>query len=298
MITELTEHIKFIRADGAAYPYGHGLLIDDEIRCMVDTGAGEKVLTQINPESIDWVVNTHYHRDHTRLNGLFGRALRMIHRLDVPPLVDETARDYYTGFFEWEEVIGHPRGPLRQDARLQSGQFEPMRVDQTIEEGTVLHFGRTSAVVMHLPGHTPGHCGLFFKREGIVYAGDIDLTPVGPWYGDYLSNLDDFLASIERLIALQPAVYCCGHRKPIRENITDRLKTYRQVIFDREERILTCLRERPGGLRELIGRKLIFPGYENDYLVFWERTMIKKHLDRLLKHGEIQYASEERFTAV
>ena len=69
----------------------------------------------------------------------------------------------------------------------------------TVDDGAVLDLGRRSVTVVHLPGHTAGHCGLLVEPDGFLFLGDIDLTSFGPYYGDLSSSLDDFVSSIARL---------------------------------------------------------------------------------------------------
>jgi glyoxylase-like metal-dependent hydrolase (beta-lactamase superfamily II) len=67
--------------------------------------------------------------------------------------------------------------------------------------------------VVHLPGHAPGH--LAFLRDGVLAAGDVLLARITPSIPlDLLSGPDplgDYLDSLERLAALEPALVLPGH---------------------------------------------------------------------------------------
>lgn len=292
MIIEVAPGIKFIRAQSAGFPFCHCLLIDSEIRAVIDTGAGEKAFAPIEPSQVDMVINTHYHRDHTVGNHLFPNARVLVHRLEYPPLVDEEARLYYAGVsrinkIEKSEQLTKSKGTDLIPPRT-------FRVDGFIADNEVVDFGHTKATVLHTPGHTPGHVSFYFEREGIVFGSDIDLVPFGPWYGDHLSNLDDFEASIRRLIDLKPRIYCCSHRKPIRENIEKRLLAYLDRIAEAEAWILQRLNE-PVSLDELVGRNFFYKKYDYPYNRFWERNMIKKHLARLVKTDRVVMVDEDHY---
>lgn len=280
----LTDQIRFLRADGPGFPYSHSLLIESGGRAIIDTGAGETALGSIHPDRIDIVINSHYHRDHSGGNYLFPKAEKWIHELDAPPLSDQTARDRYTAFYRWEEIMGYPRVPMIGKSGSGIPAFVPQSFHRYLQDGEVLDFGAVQAVVLHLPGHTPGHCGFYFPKEKIVFAADIDLTPVGPWYGDETSSLPDFEASIDRLLSLDIDIYCCSHRKPIREGIKDRLLSYKNMIQEREDRLLSLL-DQPTALPDMTGKMVIFKDYSHIYSTFWERIMIEKHLAQLQAKG-------------
>jgi glyoxylase-like metal-dependent hydrolase (beta-lactamase superfamily II) len=71
--------------------------------------------------------------------------------------------------------------------------------------------------VHHFPGHAPGH--LAFARDDVLAAGDVLLARITPSIPlDLLSGPDplgDYLASLERLVQLGPAVVLPGHEDVI-----------------------------------------------------------------------------------
>jgi glyoxylase-like metal-dependent hydrolase (beta-lactamase superfamily II) len=73
--------------------------------------------------------------------------------------------------------------------------------------------------VLELPGHADGHLG--FLRDGVLIAGDHVLPDISPAVGLYPDSrpdpLGDYLASLERTIALAPRVAYPGHGEPIQD---------------------------------------------------------------------------------
>ena len=71
--------------DRCRFPYCASLLIDDEVKVLIDPGAGLKTLTTLKQKtSIDLVINTHYHFDHIAYNYLFDQARLLINEQEAP----------------------------------------------------------------------------------------------------------------------------------------------------------------------------------------------------------------------
>jgi glyoxylase-like metal-dependent hydrolase (beta-lactamase superfamily II) len=89
--------------------------------------------------------------------------------------------------------------------------------------------------VVELPGHADGH--LAFLRDGVMIGGDHLLTPISPAVGLYPESrpdpLGDYLRSLERTIALAPAIVYPGHGEPI----ADPAARARELIDHHAERL-------------------------------------------------------------
>lgn len=291
MIQEVTDRIKIIRAWGrAAYPYCHCLYVDSDIKAVIDTGAGSQSFAEIDVAGVDLVLYTHFHTDHTHGHELFDHSTRAIHPLDYPPLSSREDYIYFQGRQLWEKLVGGSKlssvrtKQKRPDADLPNLSHRVKSIERFLQDEEVIDLGRTRATVVHTPGHTPGHCSFFFEKEGVLFTGDIDMTEFGPWYGEYLSNVDDFISSIEKIKALKPGVLISPHRRLITENIVGELDKYLEKLLIRERRILDILRE-PTTLSKLADCNIIYPRHENVFSLFWEKMMLLKHLERLEQLG-------------
>jgi glyoxylase-like metal-dependent hydrolase (beta-lactamase superfamily II) len=91
------------------------------------------------------------------------------------------------------------RGPLPATRRSSS------------RDSAFVDLGRRPLTVVHLPGHTAGHCGFVVEPDGFLFLGDTDLTSFGPYYGDLSSDLGDFVTSIRRLRDLDARWYGTSH---------------------------------------------------------------------------------------
>ena len=72
-----------------------------------------------------------------------------------------------------------------------------------LRHGDVIDLGDRAFEVLHLPGHSSGSVGLFDRRSGQFFSGDV------VYDGELLDELedsviDDYLVSMERLLRLAP----------------------------------------------------------------------------------------------
>lgn len=288
MFTELLPKFYFISGEkNGQFPFSNGLMLETGLRVLVDTGFGPSRREAVKAVGkVDVIVNTHFHIDHAYGNQFFPEAQIWAHALDAPALRSPEQFRSYTGFPGSREFPDFPGGPPAQI------------VDRELVDGEVLNFGDVVLKVIHTPGHTPGHIALFEQKAGILFSGDIDLSPFGPWYGNRRSDLEEFRHSIMCLIELDPKVLVTGHSGIISDNIQGRLKEYADKFDLRDELILQHL-STSKTLAELVDMKIIyrrFPEPQKLYR-FFEETMLEKHLQRLLKQGRIFIKSNQMYKA-
>jgi glyoxylase-like metal-dependent hydrolase (beta-lactamase superfamily II) len=177
--------------------------------------------------------------------------------------------------------------------------YKPRTVDVAYRDGEIYRFGETTVEIVHAPGHTPGHSCLLFREISAIFLGDIDLTRFGPWYGNAASDVDLFLASIERVGRIHADWYIPAHGPAIPgDAIEGRFEAFAGVIHEREARILELLRE-PRTARELVNAH---PIYLRQYLPehvfdFMEEMMVLNHLRRLRRLGQVDAIEEGRYRA-
>lgn len=272
---EIRPGIWFVEGENRGrYPFAHSLFIDGQESLLIDTGVGP-ALESLVPKTRQ-VVLSHYHRDHVARNHLFTEASFAIHRDDAPGV--ENAEDFY-------RLSGLNQVNIEAYWKMVSQiKFMPTKVDRYLEDGDLIETGKVALKVLHLPGHTPGHCGYFFEEYGFVFATDIDLTVFGPWYGNPVSDLEQFRTSIRKLRALKPELIATGHSMPIEKNIDRKLADYEEVLDRRDQKILKAITEKPLTLAELTEKKIIYKRHNGqEVLRYFEEQMVRKHLDSLVK---------------
>ncbi len=148
------------------------VLIDSDGVVLLDTGFpgdARRIRRQIErlgagPRDVRAILLTHGHIDHAgnaaALQDWCGAPL-FAHALEQPHLDGSFP---YAGF-AW--ICGALEAAGRAVTR-----YRPARIDVPIAEGDALPFWGGLRVV-HLPGHTLGHCGFYSARFNLLFSGDL-----------------------------------------------------------------------------------------------------------------------------
>lgn len=100
-------------------------------------------------------------------------------------------------------------------------KFDPVPEDALllVKEGDTLPI-LDQLYVIHSPGHTPDHHAFFSPVTGILFSGDALHTRTGQLSASSDPISSDRLAvarSAIRLLELAPAIFACGHGRPLTE---------------------------------------------------------------------------------
>ena len=107
---------------------------------------------------VRYVINTHYHADHSWGTCFFPGALVISHTLCRDLLQSK-------GIPSLEESRKH---------NISLRQSQIVLPHLTFREGTLsLKVGKKNLVLMHLPGHTKDGIGVFIEEDRVLFAGDI-----------------------------------------------------------------------------------------------------------------------------
>jgi glyoxylase-like metal-dependent hydrolase (beta-lactamase superfamily II) len=204
------------------------LLVGEERTLLVDTGLREMPSTVVAPyleslglglANVDDVLISHADVDHCGGNRLL-RSLAPRARLwcgEADRSWIESNAAMLAGNYRWYEPYGF--GPSPDDvAFLEHELGGDAPVDVGLRGGETLRLGPSWRVeVLALPGHTPGHVGLWDPRSGAAVVIDAVLSDgVYDRAGNRLIppryySARDYEATIRRLRALDPALVLTAH---------------------------------------------------------------------------------------
>lgn len=283
-------------ANNSKVPFSRSLYINSKDKVLIDTGADPTELRALDEHyGVNLVINTHYHPDHTLHNHLFRNAEKWINPIEFETIqsIEGIARG--NGVYqEWgsegvKELSKHfPKEWVKSLGEI-SGIY------QYEEE---YNFSGVKVNFLHTPGHTKGYTSPYFPELGVVYAGDFDMTSFGPWYFGTDGDIDEFISSSKLLLDLDADTYITGHQKGVftKHEFTQAMGKFIGIIDQRDETIEKYVRKGMN-FEELTNIGIIYPKKILDIMIMrtWERSGIRKHLERLGYHvqgSEIQLVNK------
>lgn len=268
-----------------AYPHCHSLYIEGTGVLIDPSSDREELLRLRNGPGVESIWLTHWHEDHWMYINLFDHHPLCISRPDAVPLSDlEVFIDCYG--------LPEQRNDMREDFRnfiKDRFCFRSRKAERFLRPGEVVTLGTIKVEILHTPGHTPGHLSFYFPDEEVLFLGDYDLTPFGPWYGDKHSSLEQCVSSVKRLREIPAKVWLSSHGKGIFEEQPGVLwDQYLGTIRTREERLLELLAA-PRSMDEIVGEWIVYgqPREPKIFFEFGERAIMSKHLNRLIELGRV-----------
>ena len=283
--------IKFLPGlNRGRYPHCHSLVVEDEITAVIDPASDERVLNGIDKDrGIDMVILSHYHEDHWMYMKNFKGAQLWMPEADSPPMADLDL------FMEWYGMTDPQEITVWKEVLRKQFNYEERVPDRTFNDGDILEAGSTRIKVVYTPGHTPGHCCFYFPEERILFLADIDLTKIGPWYGDKYSDVDAFIRSVEKVRKIPAKVYITAHEDGVIEGDPGEMwDKYLRVIDVREEKLREFIKE-PRSIEEIVEARIVYgkPREPKSFYDFGEKVTMLKHLERMMGRGEAERVGDK-----
>jgi glyoxylase-like metal-dependent hydrolase (beta-lactamase superfamily II) len=120
-----------------------------------------------------------------------------------------------------------------------STQFSPLG------EGDSIPTDEGELTALSTPGHTRDHLAFLWSRGNVLFAGDLLLGRGNTtWLGEYPGCVADYLASLDRVEALAPAVIYPAHGGPLR-NPEATLRKFRDHRLERLQELKAIRAESP-----------------------------------------------------
>ena len=175
---------------------------------LIDSGMGVVSLRRqvaLLTERPLLAVASHTHFDHIGAHHEF--AERAVHRAEAhllarPDRASTLADPYVT------DDIFTQLPPADYDSKTY--RVTPAPATRLLDDGDIVDLGNRHFIVIHTPGHSPGGIALWEKASGILFSGDTVYD--GPLIDDaYHSDVDAYIASMERLLELPVKVVHGGH---------------------------------------------------------------------------------------
>ncbi len=292
----IEDHVHLIRgANNARFPEANSLLIDDKTLTLIDAGSDMdhivKTMRDLGHElkDLDLIVLSHFHVDHKN----HAAQLQKMSQCEVicHPLAEKGVRSFQ-GLVDYYGITGHR---FYQCWRDRIGTWLPevlsdYDVTGTFADGQPIDLGDTIIYPIHTPGHTIDHTCFGINGYQKIMLVDIDLTRFGPWYGNAVSDIEQFKQSVQKIIDLRPQMGISSHLiDPVCEGLEQELQRFLSVFDEREKRIIRNISEGYDTVERLASIPTIYPRLPLDLYYVFEEFMIQKHVDQLLARGKISF---------
>jgi len=166
-----------------------------------------------NKNRLDYLFLTHSHYDHVGSSTYIKRLIPALkigaHERIAPLLQKESALTMMNNLSEAQRsrftgITGN------EDVRI-----APITVDITFREGDAIDLGGLTCRVYEVPGHTRDSLAYYIPEIGALFSGEAAGVAEGKErrepHVEFLASYDDYLASLEKMISLNPQILCAAH---------------------------------------------------------------------------------------
>jgi glyoxylase-like metal-dependent hydrolase (beta-lactamase superfamily II) len=184
----------------------HLLVNEKRSAVLIDTGlVGERGILRralnrlrLEPSAVEAILLTHGHLDHA------GNLAKIKTFTGAPIFAHPAEQAHINGSYPYSGTA-RVCGALERVGRAVL-RYRSATIDSELKDGVELPFWGGLRVV-HLPGHTQGHCGFYSERHNLLFSGDLfasyfHSTHLPP---AILNSCPEFFPpSLERVVKLNP----------------------------------------------------------------------------------------------
>ncbi len=199
-------------------------VVIDTLPYMEDTIEIRDFIEQQLKVPVRYVINTHYHADHTWGNSVFKDAMILSSELTLKLMKEKGA-------------------PSLEEAKLRNPFFENIELhfpEVTFEEGYLgLQIGRKTLNIIPLPGHSKDGVGVLIVEDRVLFAGDLLMAV--PYFVD--GDIDEMINSMrslqgegyENIVQGHGDIILRGEVDSIIEEHIEYLECVRRIVMEAHE---------------------------------------------------------------
>ena len=151
-----------------------------------------------------------------------------------------------------------------------------------LSDGDVIEVGGERLITIHTPGHSPDHLAFWHETSGTVFTGDLVVQSSSVMiHASRGGNLGEYMASLERILALSPRVLLPAHGSRVEDPRT-LLTGYLEHRRMRERQVIDALRA--GSVTVEAIAESIYHGLD-PALMAAARENVRAHLEKLRAEG-------------
>jgi len=219
------------------------VVVDDQYAPLAEKI--QAALKGITDKPVRFIINTHYHEDHTGGNAYFQKQAPII------------AHDNVRTRLESGGTAGvGPGGSVHFEAKPQPKEALPII---TFDHDVTVHLNGEDIRALHFPaGHTDGDSVIFFPKSNVVHMGDDFVTYGFPFIDvDSGGSIDGMIDGVEKVIAqVPPDVKVIPGHGPL-SNLDD-VRAYLKMLKETRAAVAAAL-EKHQTLAQMKQAKLLDP---------------------------------------
>ncbi len=273
-----------------------------------DTPQANKVLRHMlemlgcRIEDIKRIIVTHSHPDHCGMAEQFARASGaavLIHPLEESKIKGK--QDFYKERMPFILETGIPAEVLKEVIGDKDELPEPSLTGVNIKlmsGGESIAFDGGELLIMHFPGHSPGHLCAYDPEQKLFFSGDFLLPHITPnplmepdqeKPGSRLPALKQYLSGLEVMEKMNVAMVFPGHGGAFNDygRVIDVARQHHQEQFERIKANLQA-----GELNAYQLCMAIYPGLRK-FGIALGLSEIVAHLDFMVANGKINYSKKQ-----
>ena len=148
----------------------------------------------------------------------------------------------------------------------------------------------TTLKVVYTPGHTTDHVSLWLREENALFSGDCILGEGTAVF----ENLYDYMKSLDKILALKPAVIYPAHGRVLNEPM-ENIRHYIEHRNQRETQIIAVLNRNTEQAMSSMDIVKIVYATTPENLHSAAAKNVHNHLTKLVTEGKVVLVEEEKF---
>lgn len=234
------------------------IILSEDRNLIIDTGFNSKECREAFMEGIkelnldlsktDLLV-THLHADHSGLAAALNKEGVRVYagKIDGKMINAMSSKSYWNKFEKYKVMFDLEKDNISFDDHPGYKYCPKETIDFiSLEEGDTINVGEYSFKVVDIPGHTPGHIGLYEEKHKLFFCGDHILKRITPnitfWGFDKGDILNTYFNSLNKVYNYEIDHLFSAHRELLsshKERINELLEHHK----NRLEEIMDILKE-------------------------------------------------------
>jgi glyoxylase-like metal-dependent hydrolase (beta-lactamase superfamily II) len=223
---KITQHVYVIPDEHVPQVPNVGIIVGSKATLIVDPGMGllsgeaiAREVAQISKNADVYIVNTHFHPEHTTGDAAFPKA-KIVRAQAQQQDVEEMG-------LKW---VGTFAGRSPEMAEILKGATF-RKPSEVFEKEKTLDLGGVRVRLIRLgPGHTRGDTVFFVEGDGVLFSGDLAMRNIFPAFATPQSSARTWLTSLDELDRLKATRVVPAHGDMTDASVVDAYRGFLKAL--------------------------------------------------------------------